>query len=618
MSHSNKLRKTQISPEMLQMHIQDGTSKQQIAEDIKDIVLNYLEDQDGFELPTKLREEEVHLDSITYEGLLNRGIIRNEDGKGYALVSRARQISSRIVTLDGILDSITSRMKNKVKTARQRIDHVASVCGLASLPPEVLSLVFSFIIHGSPSTSKPRSLISVRLSHVCRQFRYIVTTNPRFWTTINTTPFTPELGLVNACLERSKDCPLDIQLNLYATPSQNHNIQQALLSPRHVGYDKTFLALRPHTHRWRSLHLNFIRAKKFKGISGFWRYLKDTIFPMLDSISAEGDECEYADFNAKLSETSSWKCPNLTGIILRSCVPNPLPNLAAVTTFDIEVSDLLNFADMLKTLNEMPSIAITNLRLDISKIYPQCSTDVGHRHVLEQHSLTIGTVKSFELGFAADHIADDVTHGFECVQSILAKLYLPNAEDIVLKGSDPTRPSKNSLPLDRLLLVISKRCPKVINCVINITRNPSIYTILPYHLPPNLETLRIACNTCLIIDRKSAEEEIYSTPSKIRRITLGVNSDPSLRTSGAVDWIDHLKERMEKYGGWDVFETLTLLKGVDKGGLRNIKTILVFELDKIIPREEVEEWCESTHVFPEIMEEYKRNQTYDDEYDSWG
>ncbi|KLO09638.1 hypothetical protein SCHPADRAFT_943502 [Schizopora paradoxa] len=590
----------------------DYVNKSQVAEDIRTIVLNYLEGEGDSK--SLANEEEKYIDAVNYNGLLALGIARIKDGKGFALVSRARHIHSRLEMIDVILDKISSRVQDKIQIARQRINSVASVCGLASLPCEVLSLVLSFVVHGSPSSSKPRSLISVRLSHVCRHFRYIITTNPRFWTTISTTPFVPELRLVDACLERSKGCPLDVQLNLYTSFPQARGNQYKRLSPQHVQYDDIFLALRPHIHRWRSVHLNFVPAKRFKAHSGFWKTMQGAVLPILDTISAGGDEREYAA-NSKLARTSSWKCPRLTGIVLKNCVPNPLPNLAAVTSFDVDFSVSSNVADMLKTLNEMPNIAINNLRLDISKLNPECS-GIGHKQLLAANSVSICTVKTFEFGFAANHITDNMSHGFLCVRNILSKLFLPNAETIVLKGSDSLRSSETSLPLDRLLSVVSKRCPKAISCDISISRDPSKYTILPFNLPPNLENLRIVCNTRLTIRRESGEEKIKPAPSSIRRITLGVSSTPNLQTSRAIDWIRGLKERMQKHGNWSSFERLIVLKGVpvDDTGFRTLET--VFELEKIIPRERVAEWCESTYVFPEIVSEYKRRKRYEDGYDS--
>ena len=124
--------------------------------------------------------------TVTYGALLEDGVDRNSEG-GSILVSQARKHLARLETLDGLLTEISSKLKERVESARQLVNRVVSVCGVASLPSDILILIFSFAVDSS-SRKIPRSIHSVRLSHVCRHFRHIITTTPLFWTEISTIP----------------------------------------------------------------------------------------------------------------------------------------------------------------------------------------------------------------------------------------------------------------------------------------------------------------------------------------------------------------------------------------------------------------------------------------------
>ncbi|KLO09637.1 hypothetical protein SCHPADRAFT_558909 [Schizopora paradoxa] len=590
----------------LDVKTMDNVSKLQVAEDVKILVLNYLEGGGVF---AKIEEEEKYLDTITFNGLLNHEVTRDESKKGFAPVFRARHISSRLGMIDGILDEISSKLKPKIEPALQRFNKLGSVCGLASLPPEVLSLVFSFVIHGFPSPKEHRSLISVRLSHVCQHFRRIIISNPRFWTTISTTAYKPEMRLVQACLERSQNCPLDIHVNIYASPVPPPDIEITPLMQqvwpygmpsilKHIECDRAFFAFLPHILRWRSVHFHFIEAFGFKGSSDFFEDMRDTHFPSLDTLTVTHDHNDISRLE-NMGIASSWSTPTVTTLVLYDRLLVPLQSLAGVTTLDVGYSEPELAIEMLKTLIEMSSMS--DLRIDISKLdYRSSTSDAEDLHALE--NIDIGIVEKFEFVFLSNDVAEERPNGLHFVRTFLSKLYLPNAVTLSFKAVDSKHYSGKPLSLDRFLHDISERFPRAITCNINVTRGeprtPRSATYLPFNFPANLETLRVVCDTCLAFSRKDAEEETAPTASKIRRITLGVNSTKSIDTRDAIHWIRWMKERMQKYGGWDFFENLIILKGVDIKESYSLET--VFEYEKVIPREEMDEWCKSTYVFPEI------------------
>ncbi len=82
--------------------------------------------------------------------------------------------------------------------------------------------------------------------------------NPHLWSEISATPYKPEMGLMDACLQRSKNSPLDISLNLYASWG---TVDAFPWRRKYLSCDRIFSAVTPQTSRWRCLHLNFVDAK---------------------------------------------------------------------------------------------------------------------------------------------------------------------------------------------------------------------------------------------------------------------------------------------------------------------------------------------------------------------
>ena len=81
---------------------------------------------------------------------------------------------------------------------------------IESMPEDVLAIIFDFVL------SQDRTPFSaLKLSHVSRRFRVAALSKPQLWTYISGSERHPEMGLINACLERSQDMPLTVHLNVY-------------------------------------------------------------------------------------------------------------------------------------------------------------------------------------------------------------------------------------------------------------------------------------------------------------------------------------------------------------------------------------------------------------------
>ncbi len=178
----------------------------------------------------------------------------NSDSTRFGLVSRARHQAKHIKSLYDVQRAITAKLEDELRSAQERVEVMGTVCGLASLPPELLAHAFSFAILGDLEPDKPRSFATLRLSHICRRFRNAVLSTPNLWSEVRAKAFNPEMEFVRTCVDRSQNAPLDVFLNLYT----NH-IKKGEMS----ACDPVLFAVLPHANRWRTLHSLSTTLKTF-------------------------------------------------------------------------------------------------------------------------------------------------------------------------------------------------------------------------------------------------------------------------------------------------------------------------------------------------------------------
>ncbi len=86
--------------------------------------------------------------------------------------------------------------------------------GAQSLPAEILEVILSDVVESA--IPDERSWTALTLTHVCGLFRRVALDCPKLWTCLSRKLGRPGLALIEACIERSKDKPLDVVIHLYA------------------------------------------------------------------------------------------------------------------------------------------------------------------------------------------------------------------------------------------------------------------------------------------------------------------------------------------------------------------------------------------------------------------
>ncbi len=113
-----------------------------------------------------------------------------------------------------------------------------------SIPNEILAQIFKDAVDST--VKDERALISLYITHSCHAFREIALDSPELWTCISRRNGRPGIALIDACLDRSKNLPLDVVVHCYV-PRDTKSWSSW------TAIDDLYLRSFPHRDRWRKL-----------------------------------------------------------------------------------------------------------------------------------------------------------------------------------------------------------------------------------------------------------------------------------------------------------------------------------------------------------------------------
>ncbi|KLO13682.1 hypothetical protein SCHPADRAFT_997117 [Schizopora paradoxa] len=161
------------------------------------------------------------------------------------LTRRSKSISLDVESIVETLDALRDLLSSDIAMIRSSNTTISLMCGLATLPDELFGVIFLYACEGE--SGEVDLVAAIRLSRVCRRFRDLVQSNPRFWTTITMNPHsTFPSDLLSLCLSRSKDSLLDI------TPYLDVTVQKSMQR-----FAEFLDIVTLHCHRWRSFNLTY-------------------------------------------------------------------------------------------------------------------------------------------------------------------------------------------------------------------------------------------------------------------------------------------------------------------------------------------------------------------------
>ncbi len=460
--------------------------------------------------------------------------------------------------------------------------HMEHIRGVASLPSEILALVFAMAIFGVPDTESepPRAFAAVRLSHVCSQFRDTILSTPLLWSEVRTTAEHPELELAQACVARSKESPLDVHLNMYSNLDGDTKEKSICICD-----DVLFIVL-PHAHRWRSLHVTFNDYRDFNGSSGALESAKNVSAPNLEKI-VEIRLDDESSIDRRMEFYSSWNMPMLRKLVLLECLPLSLPDLTAITYLEVVLSDSYHNATLFnlnKVLSRTPSLWILIIHV------PDLTQVENEEGISTWSNITLNNVRTFSVSFSPFQISIEYAHNLITLRTFFSKLYFPNATDLGIEYIGLCRKLEYINTRDILsLLSDERRVPRLRSLHVNIcmkrllTGPKGLFSSIPTGLPAGLESLTFTCNTHLTMENYDLKEKVKLP--QLRTLILDVARYRHDDSAALARWVLWLVGSLRIEGGWDTFRGLQFLER-DWSNNR-----IGPESGTFIPRDEVDVWC---------------------------
>ncbi|KLO11708.1 hypothetical protein SCHPADRAFT_460459 [Schizopora paradoxa] len=238
---------------------------------------------------------------------------------------------------------------------------------ISSISEDALVVIFDFIFTESCAKydseifpRHPPALSILKLSHVDERFRLISLSYPHLWTHISATERRPEMGLVNACLERSRDLPLTVHLTVY-------------LSSSHDPFsDDVLSATKKCAHRWRSVHVHFLRIHCTPtSSSGMFvdpmrglKEMRDISAPALNQLRLMNTAWIMDEEHLFLG---SWNVPALRSLATVHNFPSELLSFQELTSLDMRFSvrsaDFFNFLAFVQA-SQLPNLTDLGIAFD--------------------------------------------------------------------------------------------------------------------------------------------------------------------------------------------------------------------------------------------------------------
>ncbi|KLO15328.1 hypothetical protein SCHPADRAFT_938809 [Schizopora paradoxa] len=268
------------------------------------------------------------------------------------LLSQSRRSLRRLQCLFETINGLSYALSAKLRAASENFYVVSNMCGLGSLPNELLIRIFECVVFGS---STNRWWAAISLSHVCHYFRDTIISCPQLWSDIS-----GSAAMASLSLSRSKDVPLDVSVRINTT------------EPR-LQFERLLPEALKHSKRWKSLTLRLIRKEsRYRSewriggtlsMFGVCRGFGTADAPSLESLNI----FNYSGLALYegVDSFSQWNIPN-PRYLNTMLIPLSLRGLANVTYLDftlhMDQTNYTNYTGFIKSLRRMTSLEALALR----------------------------------------------------------------------------------------------------------------------------------------------------------------------------------------------------------------------------------------------------------------
>jgi len=472
-----------------------------------------------------------------------------------------------------------------------------------SLPPEILENILGDVVESVNPEERPWTALT--LTHVCGSFRHVALSCPNLWTCLSRKLGRPGLALIEACIERSQNRPLDVVLYLYGLRDESGSPDDI----DEVVVDSIARTVLPFSARWRTYSAIVVVKDKFSN---------QNVIPLADfrSMSSNLDTPLLEEFTLKeqtdlphllpagslfhlypILSQDSWNIPSLHTLVLENTLVSGIPSEFRVPLRHASVSYVRR--NVVYHLNTLRSLAIgpslTTLRLSFngchfSRKYADPTLN-ELPHVKSLHIEFLGCTqsawndhnlwKSFRMFRFPSAV--DLTMLIDIGDASFVLWDGLRSFDVTLHGFLVTDPD-HRYPFP---------CLETLDVEVRPRRGhggPEL--LLPHCCLPSLKHLRIRCSFALTLSDNIGDFNVGSLP---RHFTTGQEVVPIALQSvtldlphvgGVVSWIEGLALKMQSQRCWSGFAELTV-----KNGGSEVEATL---------RDEIERWCDLNRNGPAI------------------
>ncbi|KLO07935.1 hypothetical protein SCHPADRAFT_1001290 [Schizopora paradoxa] len=466
------------------------------------------------------------------------------------------------------------------------------------LPPEIIEVVFDHTLQCIPAET--RSLQALACSHVCRLFRLIALNSPSMWRSL---PVRGKQGhglvklpFIEACVARSRDLPLDAFLYFYRDCDPATSRTAVLV-------DSTFETILNLCARWRSCSWKFDEGNPNIDVrlAGYRPFLEVLLAfqwvdaPLLEKLSfEEGPGMDMRTLPTPIRRILSWNMPNLHTFSFDNmlCMPSfkhrIQPRSLKANFFQKEFAHHIN--SMRSHIKIMRSLLTAQLSFIGCRFNKPSFALFSEMHSIKSLEITLlGCIQNANRPKFLWH--EFQSFCFPSLAELHINLDIEDRDSLVLWNGHNI--ALYSLLAPTLAHDNERRYPSLETLVVTFHSRTKSSTpqdsqsslptiLLPCCCVPSLKNLHIRSTQRWSLlhgvgEFNSSQPPYFERGGQIVAINLETVTFDVPHVEGIVPWVQQLASSMQSTDCWVRFSELTI---VDSGDI------------VVIPRAEVERWCE--------------------------
>ncbi|KLO18192.1 hypothetical protein SCHPADRAFT_993797 [Schizopora paradoxa] len=475
------------------------------------------------------------------------------------LLSRTRKVKRQLKRLSDTLRELSTVVRAASDAVCANHNAVSNMCGLLSLPSELLSQIFQFVVDGTgdPVWANPtRSKAAVTLSHVSQYFRNTALSCAPLWSNICGSPEMAQL-----CLSQSEEALLDVAVTVGWSSNP-------VPKPYDMAFEQFITDALPQSKRWRSLDVHYKpKVWMFSEGTDVRQALSELDVRSLVSLCIRNDDehLRFEDYH----EFRHWNTPNLRHLIAIQYFPLALPNIANLTSLDVTLKPgQISLTSVHQEISRMENLESLSLKMGMGQ--PHNNDQLESFQTVE-----LPKVRCLKIGMETQW-----PNWIDIYKSFFSSMSFPGAVDMHVKlyGTfrkidDDNRPAFLSLVSEmESIIQHGMRFPRVEHFCLEVSgvnvgtshtecflgdQQGEIFVLVPLGIFPAVKHFTLSSNgiLCAYPTEDPVTEENYRIPT-LNTITVRISE---MAAWGAASLIQKILSAQEERGDREEFRELVVI-----------------------------------------------------------